>query len=219
MSLESSHETLERLARLRLIAIIRQDDLSFARETAFALTQAGVEVQEFTLTNPKSLEIIKRLRQDSSFSTTAIGAGSVRSLDEAKAAIAAGAQFLVTPITQLEVITHAVRAQIPIFPGAFTPSEIHAAHLAGATAVKVFPATTLGPNYIKDVLAPMPYLKLVPTGGVSLSNIAEFLQKGAFAVGIGSHILDKQALETQDWAALSHHARAFAEAARRSVKP
>ncbi len=215
MSSYQIQEKLERLERLRLIAIIRQDDLSFARETAQALGDAGVLVQEFTLTNPESLDVIKRLSQDKAFNPLFIGAGSVRSLAEAKAAIEAGAEFLVTPIMQLEVIDYAVKAGIPIFPGAFTPTEIHTAWQAGAAAVKVFPATTLGPGYIKDVLAPMPYLKLVPTGGVSLENIASFLSNGAFAVGIGSHILNKTALAKKDWQALSNHARAFVEAAQK----
>jgi 2-dehydro-3-deoxyphosphogluconate aldolase/(4S)-4-hydroxy-2-oxoglutarate aldolase len=219
MSNSQLKERLERLEHLRLIAIIRQDDLSFARETAQALGEAGVIVQEFTLTNPESLDVIKCLSQDKAFHHLFIGAGSVRSLTEARSAIEAGAQFLVTPITQPEVIDYAVKVGIPIFPGAFTPSEINSAWQAGATAVKVFPATTLGPGYIKDVLAPMPYLKLVPTGGVNLENITSFLSNGAFAVGIGSHILDKTALAKKDWQALSNHARAFVKAAQKPQTP
>lgn len=211
-------EFLNRVASLRLIAIIRQDDLSHAKDVAAALGNAGVLVQEFTLTNPDSLRVIEALRQDSSFGHLSIGAGSVRSLQEAKDAVAAGAQFLVTPVTQLEVIDYAVQAGIPIFPGAFTPTEIHTAWQAGAAAVKVFPATTLGPGYLKDVLAPLPYLKLVPTGGVSLENISSFFASGAFAVGIGSHILDKEALKNGDWQGLERHAKSFAQAARHKDK-
>lgn len=211
----TKNEILELLEQLRLLAIIRQDDLRFAREMTLALAEAGIVLQEFTLTNPESLGLIRSLRQDSAFKHISIGAGSVRTLTEARQAVDAGAQFVVTPISQVELIETCVKAKVPIFPGAFTPTEIHTAWQAGAAAVKVFPATALGPGYIKDILAPMPYLKLLPTGGVNLANMAAFLANGAVAVAVGSNILDKTALESRDWQALSQHAKAYAEAARK----
>ncbi len=216
----SRSAVLETLSRTRLLAVIRRDDLSEAEAVALALLAAGVEVQEFTLTNPDSLNAIGRLRQDDTFGAGGglVGAGSVRSVDEAHQAIDAGAQFVVTPVLDLQVIEVCKNAGIPVFPGAFTPTEIHTAWQAGAAAVKVFPATALGPGYVKDILAPLPYLKLVPTGGVNLSNIAAFLDKGAFAVGTGSSLLDPEALKRKDWQKLTKHARAFVEAAKAAAE-
>ena len=212
---KATHAVLETLSQTRLLAVIRQDDLGHAEAVATALLDAGVMVQEFTLTNPDSLDAIGRMRRHEAFGEAGglVGAGSVRSEDEAHQALDAGAQFVVTPIMDLDVIAVCKEAGVPVFPGAFTPTEIHTAWQAGAEAVKVFPATTLGPGYIKDVLAPLPYLKLIPTGGVNLLNITTFLDKGAFAVGTGSSLLNGEALKNKDWESLSTHARAFVKAA------
>ena len=217
----ATRAVLEILSQTRLLAVIRQDDLSHAEAVATALLDAGVKVQEFTLTNPDSLDAIKQMRRHEAFGEAGglVGAGSVRTLDEAHQAIDAGAQFVVTPIMDLDIIEVCKEAGVPVFPGAFTPTEIHAAWRAGAEAVKVFPATTLGPGYIKDVLAPLPYLKLIPTGGVDLLNITAFLDQGAFAVGTGSSLLNREALKNEDWEGLSTHARAFVKAAEAAEAP
>jgi 2-dehydro-3-deoxyphosphogluconate aldolase / (4S)-4-hydroxy-2-oxoglutarate aldolase len=207
---------LELVSTTRLVAIIRLDDLSQAVQLSKALLAGGIVVQEFTLSNPKALDALSEVKAalpEFSNGQAAIGLGSVRNLDEAHAAIKAGAQFVVTPITKLEVIEVCKHAGIPIMPGAFTPTEIATAHDAGADVVKVFPARGLGPNYIKDVLAPMPYLKLMPTGGVDLENMASFFKAGAVSVGVGGNLLDKKAIEAGDWETVSRIARQYAEAA------
>jgi 2-dehydro-3-deoxyphosphogluconate aldolase/(4S)-4-hydroxy-2-oxoglutarate aldolase len=208
---------LELLTKTRLVAIIRLDDLSQAVTLSKALLAGGVVAQEFTLSNPKALEALSEAKAalaEFSSGQAVIGLGSVRNVDEAQAAIKAGAHFVVTPITKLEVIELCKNAGVPIMPGAFTPTEIAAAHDAGADIVKVFPARTLGAGYIKDVLAPMPYLKLMPTGGIDLENMASFFKAGAVSVGVGGNLLDKKAIEAGDWEKVSSVARQYAEAAR-----
>jgi 2-dehydro-3-deoxyphosphogluconate aldolase / (4S)-4-hydroxy-2-oxoglutarate aldolase len=207
---------LEIVSMARLVAIIRLDDLSQAVKLSKALLAGGVVAQEFTLSNPKALDALSEVKAAlSEFSNggATIGLGSVRTVDEAHAAIKAGAQFVVTPITKLEVIEVCKKAGVPIMPGAFTPTEIALAHGAGADVVKVFPARMLGAGYIKDVLAPMPYLKLMPTGGVDLENMASFFKAGAVSVGVGGNLLDKKAIETGDWEKVSKIAKQYAEMA------
>jgi 2-dehydro-3-deoxyphosphogluconate aldolase / (4S)-4-hydroxy-2-oxoglutarate aldolase len=211
------NHVLELISKTRLVAIIRLDDLSQAVQLSQALLAGGVVAQELTLSNPKALEAMSEVKAAlSEFSNgqAVIGLGSVRNVDEARAAIKAGAQFVVTPIIKLEVIDVCKKAGVPIMPGAFTPTEIAVAHDAGADVVKVFPARTLGAGYIKDVLAPMPYLKLMPTGGVDLENMMSFFKAGAVSVGVGGNLLDKRAIETSDWEKVSTIARQYAEAAK-----
>jgi 2-dehydro-3-deoxyphosphogluconate aldolase / (4S)-4-hydroxy-2-oxoglutarate aldolase len=208
---------LELISKTRLVAIIRLDDLSQALQLSKALLAGGVVAQEFTLSNPKALEALSEVKAAlSEFSNgqATIGLGSVRTVDEAHAAIKAGAQFVVTPITKLDVIEVCKQAGVPIMPGAFTPTEIATAHDAGADVVKVFPARALGAGYIKDVLAPMPYLKLMPTGGVDLENMTSFFKAGAVAVGVGGNLLDKKAIEAGAWEKVSSIAKQYAEMAK-----
>jgi 2-dehydro-3-deoxyphosphogluconate aldolase / (4S)-4-hydroxy-2-oxoglutarate aldolase len=210
-------KVLEIVSATRLVAIIRLDDLSQAIHLSKALLAGGVIAQEFTLSNPKALDALSEVKaalSEFSKGQAAIGLGSVRNVDEARSAIKAGAQFVVTPITKLDVIEVCKNADIPIMPGAFTPTEIATAHEAGADVVKVFPARALGPNYIKDVLAPMPYLRLMPTGGVDLENMASFFKAGAVSVGVGGNLLDKKAIEAGDWEKVSSIAKQYAEVAK-----
>jgi 2-dehydro-3-deoxyphosphogluconate aldolase / (4S)-4-hydroxy-2-oxoglutarate aldolase len=212
-----NYEKIKNLvARHRLVAIIRLDDLSNAVEISQALLDGGVYLQEYTLSNPAALDAIRTVRKqlpvfDSD--EAAIGLGSVRNLNEAEQALDCGAQFIVTPITKVAVIERCRAANVPIMPGAYTPTEIAAAWDAGATFVKVFPARNLGPGYIKDVLAPMPYLKLMPTGGIDLNNMSAYFSAGASAVGIGGSIIDAQAVANKDWARLAAAAKLYADCA------
>jgi 2-dehydro-3-deoxyphosphogluconate aldolase / (4S)-4-hydroxy-2-oxoglutarate aldolase len=210
-------KVLEIISATRLVAIIRLDNLSQAVQLSKALLAGGVVAQEFTLSNPKALDALAEVKAalaEFSSGQAVIGLGSVRNIDEAHAAIKAGAQFVVTPITKPDVIEICKSADIPIMPGAFTPTEIATAYEAGADVVKVFPARALGPNFIKDVLAPMPYLKLMPTGGVDLENMSSFFKVGAVAVGVGGNLLDKKAIEAGDWNKVAAIAADYAKAAR-----
>ena len=204
---------------LRLVAIIRLDDLSQAVSISRALLDAGVYLQEFTLSNPKALDAIREVRAalpTFDGSAAAIGLGSVRSVAEVDQAVEAGAQFIVTPVMRPEVIARCRAANVPVMPGAYTPTEIAAAWDAGAAFVKVFPVRSLGPSYIKDVLAPMPFLKLMPTGGVDLNNMQSYFDAGATAVGVGGNLIDAKAVAGGDWQQVTEVARQYAE---RAMKP
>jgi 2-dehydro-3-deoxyphosphogluconate aldolase/(4S)-4-hydroxy-2-oxoglutarate aldolase len=128
-----------------------------------------------------------------------IGAGTVCTMADLEQALSAGAQFIVTPVTDEEVIKTCVAKGIPIFPGAFTPTEIYKAWNMGASMVKVFPATTMGPGYIKEVLGPLNHIKLAPTGGINPDNFIEYFKAGAKAVGMGGHLFPKSIIDSNDW--------------------
>ncbi len=208
-------QVLQLINRMRIVAIVRLDDLSQAVAISRALARGGILAQEFTLTNPDALKVVREVKEalsDDGFDA-AIGIGSVRSKDEADASIAASADFIVSPITLPAVIEICNQAEVACMPGAYTPTEIATAWDCGADVVKVFPARALGPGYIKDVLAPMPYLQLMPTGGVDLQNIDKFFAAGAVAVGIGGNLIDSAAIARGDWQAVSDVARQYSQAA------
>jgi 2-dehydro-3-deoxyphosphogluconate aldolase / (4S)-4-hydroxy-2-oxoglutarate aldolase len=208
---------LEVILQSRLVAIIRLNDLANAVALSRALLDAGIVAQEFTLTNPQALDAVRQVLKDiKQFSNgeASLGVGSVRTTQQAAEAIRSGAQFLVSPIHDLPIVNYCVEHQIPILSGAYTPSEIASAWNAGASIVKVFPARGLGPNFIKDVLAPMPELQLMPTGGVDLENIPLYFAAGAVAVGVGGNLLDAQAIARNDWSQVTQTAAAYACIAR-----
>lgn len=209
--MKSKNEILQLLERKRIVAIVRLDDLTQAIQLSRALAEGGIVAQEFTLTNPDALRVIepvKRALAADGF-TAAVGIGSVRNRDEAKAALAAGADFIVSPITRDDIIGECRQAEVAVMPGGYTPTEIAHAWECGADVVKVFPSRQLGPGYIKDVLAPMPYLKLMPTGGVELSNIKSYLDSGAVALGIGGNLINSQAIRAGDWASVTQIAAQY----------
>jgi 2-dehydro-3-deoxyphosphogluconate aldolase/(4S)-4-hydroxy-2-oxoglutarate aldolase len=202
----------------RLVAILRLNDLKDAVPLAESLVRAGVRALEFTLTNASApIAIRSCLDRIASFSngTAAIGIGSVRNLAEARIAIDCGSQFVVSPITSKPIIDFCKEHGVSVFPGAFSPTEIAMAHEAGADIVKVFPSRNLGPSYIQDVLAPMPYLRLMPTGGVDLKNLANYFRAGAVAVGVGGQFLDAEAIARQDWQRIESLASQFVAACER----
>ena len=177
----------------KIIAIIRLDDYARAVAVARALVEGGVPVLEFTLTGQGAIEAVVAVRKALGEAVCA-GVGSVLHADDARAAIDSGAQFVVTPALRKPVIAACVSRNTPIVCGGFTPTELLEAHEAGAEFVKVFPAQLGGPRYLKDVLAPLPFLKLVPTGGVSAENARDYLAAGAVALGIGGNLISKQAV-------------------------
>lgn len=192
-------------------AVVRLDDLRDAVPLARALVAGGVGALEFTYTNRAAGRAIEEVR-DALGDAALVGAGSVLDGETARAAILAGAQFVVTPTLKLATIETCRRYATPIVCGAFTPTEILTAWEAGADFVKVFPASVGGPSYIKDVLAPLPQLKLIPTGGVSLDNVAAFIQAGAVGVAVGSDLVNRATIANGDWAALTARARRYSEA-------
>jgi 2-dehydro-3-deoxyphosphogluconate aldolase / (4S)-4-hydroxy-2-oxoglutarate aldolase len=215
MTASQSH-VMDIIVASRLVAIIRLDDLSSAVELAEALLRGGIVAQEYTLTNPEALNAIREIRnQVPAFNngTATIGVGSVRTADQVHQAAQAGAQFVVSPITDAHVMTACHACHLPTMPGAMTPTEIATAWDLGAAAVKVFPARGLGPNYIADVLAPMPEIKLMPTGGIDESNMAAYFNAGAVAVGVGGNLVNKRLIADRDWNEVERIARQYSQAA------
>lgn len=200
-----------------VLPIVRLPDLAAAVDLAQALLDGGVSAFELTMTSPGALDALSLLRaRVPAFAqgAAALGMGSVLNRKMAAEAIASGAQFVVAPALDLLTVTYCARLGVPVMPGAFTPTEIQAAWLAGAAVVKVFPATRLGPGYFTDILAPLPHLKLMPTGGVGLENAGEFIRAGAVAVGVGSALVRKDWVAAGNWQALTAQAQKFVSSVR-----
>ena len=193
-----------------VVAVVRLDDLSKAVELTRALAAGGVTSVEFTFTNPRAAEVITTVRDavgDSAF----IGAGTVLDAETARIAILAGAEYIVTPTFRPATIQMCRRYSIPTVIGAFTPTEILSAWESGADFIKVHPASLGGPKYFKDVLAPFPHIKLIPSGGVTLDNAADFIKAGAVAVGLGSALVDPKTIASGDWAAITARAKSLSD--------
>jgi len=202
------------------IAVVRLRDVAHGRDLADALVAGGVPAIEVTLTTPGALALVQSLANADR--SLIVGAGSVLSADAARRAIEAGARYLVSPVLDTDVMAVAHTNDIPCFPGAYTPTEIFRAHQAGADLVKLFPADTLGPSYLKGVLAPMPFLELMPTGGVTPENVGTWIAAGAVAVGLGSALVDPALVHARDFATITARARMVADgiaAARAARRP
>jgi 2-dehydro-3-deoxyphosphogluconate aldolase/(4S)-4-hydroxy-2-oxoglutarate aldolase len=198
--------------RQRAVAVVRLRDSTHALSVVDALAAGGMSIVEITLTTPNAVDIIREIAARSAETGILVGAGSVLDGASAGRCIEAGAKFLVSPIVQKEMIELAHAAGIPAMMGAFSPTEIAAAHDAGADITKVFPADALSPAYFKAVLAPMPYLRLMPTGGVTLTNAGQWLAAGACAVGVGGALIDAAAIAEQRFDVLTEHARTVCRA-------
>lgn len=170
----------------RVIAIARRLDPATLPAVAEALAANGIRAFEVTLNSPGAVESIRLLASGGLGERLLVGAGTVLAVEEAEAALDAGARFLVTPHLDVALVHWAAERGVPILPGAFTPTEILTAWRAGAAAVKLFPASVAGPTFIRDFRGPFPEIPIVPTGGVTVENAAEFLRAGAVAVGLGS---------------------------------
>ncbi|HEV8265754.1 MAG TPA: bifunctional 4-hydroxy-2-oxoglutarate aldolase/2-dehydro-3-deoxy-phosphogluconate aldolase [Gemmatimonadales bacterium] len=193
-----------------VIAVVRVREAVPLRAAAQALAAAGVGSCEITLTTPGALDAIAELTADGGVPGCAVGAGTVLDERAARDAIAAGAQFVVSPTLEAAVLQVCRSRDVPCMPGAFTPTEILTAWRAGASCVKVFPASAVGPGYIRDLLAPLPFLRLVPSGGVSLDNAGDWIRAGAAAVSVGSALITAALLRPESAAELTRRARAFA---------
>jgi 2-dehydro-3-deoxyphosphogluconate aldolase/(4S)-4-hydroxy-2-oxoglutarate aldolase len=189
-----------------VVAVIRMKEPDKLRAVVDALAEGGVRALEITMTVPRAIELIAEIAPTLP-DEFLLGAGTVVDAATARAAIAAGAQFIVGPVFRPEVIAEAHAHEVPVMPGCFTPTEILSAWDAGADVVKVFPATALGPGYLKDVRAPLPHVKLMPTGGVTVDNAGDWIAAGAVAVGVGSALLDAKAIASGKMAAIAENAR------------
>jgi 2-dehydro-3-deoxyphosphogluconate aldolase/(4S)-4-hydroxy-2-oxoglutarate aldolase len=186
--------------------VIRLKDPATLRAVVDAIAEGGVRALEVTMTVPRALELIRELAPALPDGFL-LGAGTVTDPATARAVIDAGASFVVGPVFRPDVIAACHERDVPMMPGCFSPTEILAAHESGADIVKVFPATMLGPQFIKDVRAPLPQVKLMPTGGVTLDNAGDWIRAGAVAVGVGSALLDAKAIESGRYDVITANAR------------
>lgn len=202
-------QTVARLREIGIIPIVRTDSADVAIPVAEALLQAGLPVVEITMTVPNAIDTIAGLAKRVA-GKMLIGAGTVTYAEAARRTIDAGAQFIVTPCLVPEVIEVAIRAKVAVLPGALTPGEVFEAFRKGGDMVKIFPVQSVGgAAYVRALRAPFPGIPLVPTGGVTLENIAELFQAGAAAVGIGTELISKEALARHDYAAIEALAKKF----------
>jgi len=198
--------TVHTIQQLGVVAVIRMRDAGKLRDVVDAIAEGGVRAIEVTMTVPDAIGLIGTLAA-SLPSTILLGAGTVTDAATARAVIDAGARFVVGPVFRRDVVDACHERGVAVAPGCFSPTEILDAHEHGADIVKVFPATALGPGFIKDVRAPLPQLRLMPTGGVTLDNAGDWIRAGAIAVGVGSALLDAKAIETGQLDVLAHNAR------------
>ncbi len=203
-------ETVRRVMEGGAVAVIRLADPNKLIKVAEAIYNGGVSGIEITMTVPNAIKVIADASREIG-SYMNVGVGSVLNAETAQKAIDAGARYVVSPIFKKEIVDTAHKNDVPAMPGAFTPTEIQSAHEAGADFVKVFPADVVGMSFFKGVLAPMPHLKLMPTGGVTLTNAGEWLKSGACAVGVGSALLDKKAIASEKYGILTENAKVLME--------
>lgn len=201
-----SHSQLQRVP---VVGILRGVPLGSIESLVRAVIDGGLTTLEITMNSASALE---QIRQASAVAGGAlnIGAGTVLSVEMLEEALKAGATFIVTPVVNEDVIRRCVALKVPVFPGAFTPTEILRAWDAGATLVKVFPAEILGPTFIKSVKAPLPHVKLMPTGGVDLESLDAFQKAGADAFGVGSPLFKPDRIAASDWSWVRAQCHAFA---------
>jgi len=196
--------------KMPVIGIIRNLTVADINFVLPIYKQAGFTTIEITLNTPEALSVISSLALEYNGELN-VGAGTVCTLDDLTDAVNAGANFIVTPIFKAEVVKKCVSMEVPIFPGAFSPTEIYEAWELGASMIKLYPASVVGPAYVSAVLAPLNKVKLMPTGGIHLSNMLAFMKAGATSLGIGSELFDKKIIQKRDSEAMLNHFTLFAQ--------
>lgn len=202
----STNSSLSSILSSGVIAVIRMKDRNKLLKVVEAISAGGVKCIEITMTVPGAVDMIRELSGKVA-KDVILGAGTVTDVKTANDVIDAGARFVVGPVLNTDIIALSKKRGVVVMPGCFSPTEIHAAWKAGADIVKVFPATSLGPRYFKDIAGPFPDIRLMPTGGVTIDNVGEWIQAGAVAVGIGSDLLDKKAIEEEHYDVLTDRAQ------------
>ena len=206
-------EVIAALTDPGIIAVVRAQSRGQVLPLSEALLAGGVRAIEITTSTPEAIEAIREATKalgERAF----IGVGTVLDVETCHAACEAGAEFIVSPVTKPELVAAAHEHDRPAILGAYTPTEAQAAHEAGSDFVKLFPADGLGPRFIKNLLAPLPHLRLVPTGGITVENAAEFLNAGCAALGIGSALVSQEILTNADWPELTRRTEQFVAAAK-----
>lgn len=196
-----------------VIPVVRMDHACQVLPVCEALVAGGLTALEITLTIPDAFNVLREAVQKFGARAT-VGAGSVLNAEQARRAIDAGAEFLVSPIARAEIVAIGHAAGRAVVLGAYTPTEAQAVHELGADFVKLFPAEKLGPEYIRALRAPMPHLRIIPTGGVTLATVGDFLRAGCAALGVGSALITRKLVDDEDWAGLTRLAADFVKAAK-----
>lgn len=206
---------LKRLIDVGVIAIVRTDSYDNAMNIAHAAIEGGAAGVEMTLTTPDAIRAIREL-SSSHGAKALIGAGTVMDARQANEVLDAGAKFVVAPVFDPKVVQLTLRAGAISIPGAFTVAEILNASRAGADLIKVFPSTSVGPAYFRDLLRPLPHLKVIATGGVTLNDVEEWIRSGSVLVGVGGDLIPAGALQKQDWKAVTARTAEFVAAVKRA---
>ena len=206
----SGTEALNSIKEKGVVAIMRANNSDHLLIAADAIKAGGVNAIEVTMTTPDALDVIKKATTKYG-DDVIFGIGSVLDSETARAAILAGAQFVVCPTLDLKTIAICKRYSVPVMPGAYTPTEVLTAWQAGADMVKIFPASVGGPGFIKALKGPLPQIKLVPVGGVSLDNTADFIRAGAETVGVGGSLINQKLLQAKEFDAIADNARRYCE--------
>lgn len=196
-------ETLAAFSRWRVSAVLRTDDAAVARQAMNAAVDGGIRIAEFTMNTPEALSLIAEF---SSRPELVVGAGTVLNAEQAREARQAGARFIVSPLCDPLVIAEGNALGAVTVPGTFTPTEMMSAHRAGADMVKLFPMPGIGPRYVEFLLAPMPFLKIFPTAGVTVDNLVDFLAAGAWGVGMTTSLFDPEDLAARRFDRVRHRA-------------
>ena len=213
MTTDIRADTVRRIEACGVVAVIRLQDGSRLRAVVDALAAGGITSLEVTMTVPRAIELIGEIAPTLPPGFL-IGAGTVVDAETARAAVHAGARFIVGPVFRPAVIEAAHAAGAAAMPGCFSPTEILAAWEAGADLVKVFPATALGPAYFKDLHGPLPQVRLMPTGGVSLENAGDWIRAGAVAIGVGGALVDPKLVAAGNYDGITERAKRFIERVR-----
>ncbi len=204
-------DILREIMEVGIVPVIRANSAEEALQVVDAIKNGGVSTLEITMTVPGAVKVIEELTRRIG-KDTVVGAGTILDPETARICILAGAQYLVCPSLNLETIALCRRYDIPVFPGALTPTEVITAWQAGADMVKVFPCNAVGgASYIKALKAPLPQVDLIPTGGVSLKTAADFIKAGSSALGVGADLVDLAALRAGNAAQITENARRFVE--------
>ncbi|GBF34271.1 4-Hydroxy-2-oxoglutarate aldolase [Desulfocucumis palustris] len=203
-------EVLETIEKSGVVAVVRVSNPEELLNITEALLKGGLKAIEITMTTPGALEAIKEIKNHFGGGII-IGAGSVLDAETARLCILQGAEFVVSPIFNRGMVDLCKRYSTAVIPGAFTPTEILTAWEAGGDVIKVFPATSVGHKYFKDIKGPLPQVKLTPTGGVSLENAGDFIRAGAAFVGVGGNLVDKRAVAEKRWSRLTENAGSYLE--------
>jgi len=211
----SRSSDLQRILERGIVAVVRSPDSGQLVEVARALADGGVDVVEITMSVPNALDVLRQVRQVHG-DRLLLGAGTVLDSETARAVLLAGAEFIVAPTLNLDVIRLCRRYDKVVMPGAFTPTEILAAWEAGADIVKVFPADVVGPAFFKAMRGPLPQIRLMPTGGVDLNTAAAFLQAGACCLGVGGQLVEPKAVAERDFDRIRALARQYASIIQKS---